>query len=78
MIDAEAKMTELIDDAHSLGNKFIFMMGASGSEHRFSERARSGFIDISADLIEQFDEFELKLKSYRTGCAPSCSKSSRC
>lgn len=78
MIDAEAKMTELIDDAQSLGNKFIFLMGASASEHQLSERARNGFIDISADLVEQFDEFELKLKNYRTGCAPSCSKSSRC
>lgn len=65
MIDAEPKKSELIDDAQSLGNKFIFLMGASASEHQLSERARNGFIEITSDVITHFKEFELKLKNYK-------------
>ncbi|QZA96424.1 hypothetical protein K3369_22150 [Pseudomonas mandelii] len=65
MMDAGPKKTELIDEAHSLGNKFIFLMGASASELQLSERARNGFLEMSADVIKNFSEFEIKLKNYR-------------
>ncbi|MFJ3374814.1 hypothetical protein ACIPLA_07825 [Pseudomonas sp. NPDC086112] len=65
MIEAEPKKTELIDEAHSLGNKFIFLIGASASELQLSERARNGFLEISAEVINHFNEFEIKLKNYK-------------
>lgn len=65
MIEAESKKTELVDEAHSLGNKFIFLMGASASELQLSERARNGYLEISADVIKNFIEFETKLKNYK-------------
>jgi hypothetical protein len=65
MIEAESKKAELVDEAHSLGNKFIFLMGASASELQLSERAKNGFLEISADVIKHFNEFEIKLKNYK-------------
>jgi hypothetical protein len=40
-------------------------MGASASELQLSERARNGYLEISADVIKNFMEFETKLKNYK-------------
>jgi hypothetical protein len=40
-------------------------MGASASELQLSERAKNGFLEISADVIKHFNEFEIKLKNYK-------------
>lgn len=63
MGEAQSKKLELIEDAHDLGNKFIFLMGATTSDLQLSDRAKSGFLEISADVIRHFNEFEVKLKN---------------
>ncbi|MBK5413723.1 hypothetical protein [Pseudomonas sp. TH31] len=64
-------LTELIDDIEKLGHKFFLMINIATSEQILSERARRGFLEYGIETIQNFNDIEVRLKSYRKNCAPS-------
>ncbi|MGF6490540.1 hypothetical protein [Pseudomonas frederiksbergensis] len=68
MIDAEAKLTELIEDAERLGGKIILLVHAATTGHTLCERGTIALSDFGTDSVQHFHEFEKKLKSYRAAC----------
>lgn len=71
MIDAEQKLTELIEDIENFGNKFIFLINAATTEEPLSARAKIGLIEFGSESIKTLNRIESKLKNYRAGCTPS-------
>lgn len=68
MIDTEAKLTELIEDAERLGGKIILLVHAATTGHTLCERGTIALSDFGTDSVQHFNEFEKKLKSYRAAC----------
>lgn len=71
MIDAEAKLTELIEDAERLGGKIILFVHAATTGHALCERGTIALTDFGTDSVQHFNEFQKKLKSYRAACTPN-------
>ena len=70
MIEAEAKLTELIEDAERLGGKIILLVHAATTGHTLCERGTIALSDFGTDSVQHFNEFEKKLKSYRAARKP--------
>lgn len=71
MIDAEAKLSELIEDAERLGGKIILLVHAATTGHSLCERGTVALTEFGTDSVQHFQDFEKKLKSYRAECAPN-------
>ena len=67
MNSVESKLTEVIEDIESFGNKFVFLMKAATAEEPLSKRAKIGLIEFSSESIKALSSIESKLKSYRAG-----------
>ncbi|MQT56891.1 hypothetical protein GHO41_05945 [Pseudomonas sp. FSL R10-0399] len=67
MNNVESKLTEVIEDIETLGNKFVFLITAATAEDPLSARARIGLLEFGSESIKALSSIENKLKNYRAG-----------
>lgn len=63
-------LTQLADDLENHGNMLAFISDVHSAE--LSPRGRIGLIQLSANMMAEFSDIEVRFKRYRTLLTPSC------
>lgn len=70
MTHAAPCLTQLADDIESHGNMLALLTDIHSSE--LSHRGRVGLLQLSASLMENFDDIEIRFRIYRTSLRLNC------
>lgn len=63
-------ITQLADDIENHGNLLALLSDVSTTN--LSPRAKIGLIHLSSVMIREYEDIEVRFKSYRASIAPSC------